>query len=69
MYNAIYMVGMMCGSYVFGWVSDSYGRIKALLLAVVTLSLSGTLGLDLHELYINVCLMENPTILVLSVLD
>jgi MFS family permease len=62
------MVGMMFGSYVFGWVSDSYGRIKALLLAVVTLSLSGTLGLDLHELYFNVCLVENPTILVLSVL-
>eukprot|EP00092_Neocalanus_flemingeri_P041716 GFUD01045437.1.p1 GENE.GFUD01045437.1~~GFUD01045437.1.p1 ORF type:complete len:591 (+),score=155.94 GFUD01045437.1:56-1828(+) len=43
-YNAIYMLGMLFGSYIFGWISDSYGRMKALMLAVVTVSLSGFVG-------------------------
>lgn len=43
-YSAIYMLGMLVGSYFFGWVSDTYGRLKALMLAVVTVSLAGFLG-------------------------
>eukprot|EP00090_Calanus_glacialis_P003552 TRINITY_DN1261_c0_g1_i5.p1 TRINITY_DN1261_c0_g1~~TRINITY_DN1261_c0_g1_i5.p1 ORF type:complete len:603 (-),score=150.76 TRINITY_DN1261_c0_g1_i5:95-1903(-) len=43
-YNAIYMLGMLFGSYIFGWLSDSYGRMKSLMVAVVTVSLSGFLG-------------------------
>jgi len=43
-YNAIYMLGMLFGSYIFGWISDTYGRMKSLMLAVVTVSLSGFFG-------------------------
>ena len=43
-YNAIYMLGMLFGSYLFGWLSDTQGRMRALMLAVLTVSLSGTLG-------------------------
>jgi len=43
-YNAIYMLGMLFGSYIFGWLSDSYGRMKALMVAIVTVSLSGFFG-------------------------
>jgi len=43
-YSAIYMLGMLFGSYFFGWVSDTYGRLKALMLAVLTVSISGFLG-------------------------
>ena len=38
------MLGMLFGSYLFGWLSDTQGRMRALMLAVVTVSLSGTLG-------------------------
>ena len=43
-YNAIYMLGMLIGSFIFGWISDTYGRIKSLMLAIVTMSLSGFFG-------------------------
>ena len=25
-YNSVYMLGMLFGSYIFGWISDTYGR-------------------------------------------
>jgi len=43
-YNAIYFLGMLFGSYLFGWMSDTYGRINALLVSVFTLAVAGTLG-------------------------
>jgi len=43
-YSAIYMLGMLVGSYFFGWFSDTFGRMKALMLAIVLVSLSGFLG-------------------------
>ena len=43
-YSAIYMLGMLVGSYFFGWISDTYGRMKSLMLAVLVVSLSGFLG-------------------------
>jgi len=43
-YGAIYMVGMLVGSLFFGWFSDSNGRMKALMVAVITVSLSGFFG-------------------------
>jgi len=44
LYNAIYMLGMLLGSYFFGYVSDKYGRMNSLLIAVLTVSLSGFFG-------------------------
>ena len=38
------MVGMLLGSYLFGWISDKHGRMNSLLIAVLTLSLSGFFG-------------------------
>ena len=52
------MLGMLFGSYLFGWwaivkcnlmeilqrVSDTFGRVKALMLALATVSLGGLLG-------------------------
>jgi len=43
-YSALYMFGMLFGSYFFGWVSDSFGRLKSLMFAIVTVSLGGLLG-------------------------
>jgi len=43
-YNSIYMLGMLFGSYIFGWISDRFGRMKALMLSTVAVSLSGFLG-------------------------
>merc|ERR1711990_503591 len=38
-YNSIYMLGMLFGSYIFGWISDRFGRMKALMLSTVAVSL------------------------------
>ena len=43
-YSAIYMLGMLFGSYLFGWASDNFGRINALMMAALTVSLSGFFG-------------------------
>jgi len=43
-YNSIYMLGLLFGSYTFGWISDRFGRMKALMLATITVSVSGFLG-------------------------
>ena len=43
-YSALYMLGMLFGSYLFGWISDTYGRLNALMMAVVTVSLAGFFG-------------------------
>ena len=43
-YSALYMLGMLVGSYFFGWVSDKYGRKNALMASIITVSLSGFLG-------------------------
>ena len=45
-YSALYMLGMLVGSYFFGWVSDKYGRKNALMASIITVSLSGFLGSD-----------------------
>ena len=39
--NVTYMVGCVVGCYLFGWISDTFGRIKALKLGIVLVSLSG----------------------------
>jgi len=43
-YNSIYMLGLLFGSYIFGWISDSYGRMKALMLSVLSVAIPGFLG-------------------------
>merc|ERR1719220_1962629 len=35
---------MLFGSYIFGWISDRFGRMKCLMISTVTVSLSGFLG-------------------------
>ena len=45
-YSALYMLGMLFGSYFFGWVSDKYGRKNALMASIITVSISGFLGYD-----------------------
>ena len=47
-YNSIYMLGLLFGSYIFGWISDTHGRMKALMLSVLSVALSGTLGYTLN---------------------
>jgi len=42
--SALYMLGMLIGSYLFGWISDTYGRLNALMMAVITVSLAGFFG-------------------------
>jgi OCT family organic cation transporter-like MFS transporter 4/5 len=43
-YNAIYLGGMLAGSFVFGLLSDRFGRMRALMLAVAMVSASGTIS-------------------------
>ena len=43
-YSALYMLGMLFGSYFFGWLSDTVGRVDALVMAVITVSLPGVFG-------------------------
>ena len=38
------MLGMLFGSYFFGWMSDTLGRVNALIMAVITVSLPGFFG-------------------------
>ena len=38
------MLGMLFGSYFFGWMSDTLGRVNALVMAVITVSLPGFFG-------------------------
>lgn len=42
-YGSLYMLGMLVGSYIVGAISDKYGRIKALMLSIVLVSVSGFL--------------------------
>ena len=46
-YSALYMLGMLFGSYFFGWVSDKYGRKNALMASIITVSIAGFLGYDI----------------------
>ena len=38
------MLGMLFGSYFFGWMSDTVGRVDALVMAIITVSLPGFFG-------------------------
>ena len=42
--NIMYMLGLLVGSYMFGWISDQFGRIKALMLGILFVSISGFAG-------------------------
>jgi hypothetical protein len=43
-YGALYMLGMLFGSFIVGAISDRYGRMKALMLGVILVSASGFFG-------------------------
>ena len=42
--GASYMLGMLVGSFAIGFFSDKFGRLKALILSVVLVSVSGFIG-------------------------
>ena len=42
--GAIYMVGVLIGSFGFGLLSDRFGRIKTMMGAILTVAISGCLG-------------------------
>ena len=42
--GAIYMVGVLIGSFVFGILSDNFGRLKTMMVAILTVAISGALG-------------------------
>ena len=42
--NVTYMIGCVVGCYLFGWISDTFGRIKALILGILLVSLAGSGG-------------------------
>jgi len=39
--NIMYMLGLLVGAYLFGWISDQFGRIKALMLGILCVSIGG----------------------------
>ncbi len=43
-YGATYMLGMLLGSFFMGLLSDTFGRMKALCLGIVLVSLGGMVG-------------------------
>ena len=42
--NIMYMIGCLVGCYLFGWISDAFGRIKPLMLGILLVSLAGLGG-------------------------
>jgi MFS family permease len=38
------MLGMLVGSFVIGFISDKIGRMKALMISVILVSISGFIG-------------------------
>lgn len=42
--STVYMSGMLFGSFIFGWISDSFGRRTAFTLGILALSIGSTLG-------------------------
>ena len=51
------MVGMLIGSFLIGLFSDYQGRMKALMLSIVLVSVSGTLGAFMPDPIRYVCLI------------
>ncbi len=43
-YGAVYMVGLLIGSFFMGMISDRFGRMKALVIGAILASGAGTLG-------------------------
>ena len=43
-YNAVYMGGMLAGSFLLGIFSDRFGRMSAMVLSVILMSVTGTLS-------------------------
>ena len=39
--NIMYIIGCLVGCYLFGWILDAFGRIKALMFGVLLVSLAG----------------------------
>ena len=48
------MLGMLFGSYFFGWMSDTVGRVDALVMAIITVSLPGFFGYIYLYLYVKI---------------
>lgn len=44
MFNSLYLVGMLLGSFIFGMISDQFGRLKAVILSIFVTAVSGALG-------------------------
>ena len=42
--NIMYMIGCLVGCYLFGWISDAFGRIKPLMLGILLVYLAGLGG-------------------------
>ncbi len=47
--GATYMLGMLVGSFVMGLFSDKYGRLKALMVAVFLVAVSGFIGAFVND--------------------
>ena len=43
-FNSLYLVGMLLGSFIFGMISDQFGRLKAVILSIFVTAVSGALG-------------------------
>ena len=48
------MLGMLFGSFFFGWMSDTVGRVDALVMAIITVSLPGFFGYIYLYLYVKI---------------
>ncbi len=47
--GATYMLGMLVGSFVMGLLSDKFGRMKALMLSVLLVSVAGFIGAFVND--------------------
>ena len=43
-FNSLYLLGMLFGSFFFGMLSDQFGRLKALILSIFAMGASGAIG-------------------------
>ena len=50
-YGAVYMLGLLFGSFIMGLISDKYGRMKALTLGIILASGSGFIGAFMPDMH------------------
>ena len=50
-YGAVYMLGLLFGSFLMGFISDKYGRVTAMMIGVVLASGAGSISAAMPSMH------------------